>query len=401
MTITPNTPDPVGRPRRRRSRSHLHRRPDQPPAPGRHLHHHHRGGVRDSLKVLMAALALVGITGMYLRQVRSNGRPRAHRLRGVRRRLPRHHVHVTSSPPTSCPTSPRPTPASSTTSSPSPPAAHRARRHRAAAERRSQVAGRRLPGRAASLFGIALYRARVLPRWAAALLAVGGVVSVALAVMPDAFYRFLAFPNGIAMIAPRLLAVAGRRAARDPADAVDTPRRSTAVRRMNTSPAHAAPGPVPAAPVPGRGAPAGWWVPPALLALAVIPVAGRHRAPHRGAGRTRGPADRRSLRRVPVPLVVHIVAAVVYAVLGAFQFSARLRRRHPGWHRRAGRLLVGPRSRGRVLRAVDDAGLPPEGRHRRHPLGDPAAGQLGRWAPASSSAWSPSATATSPVTGPG
>ena len=42
----------------------------------------------------------------------------------------------------------------------------------------------------------------------------------------------------------------------------------------------------------------------------------------------------------PVPLVVHIVAAVVYALLGAFQFSARLRRRHPGWHRRAGRLLV-------------------------------------------------------------
>ena len=51
------------------------------------------------------------------------------------------------------------------------------------------------------LFGIALYRARVLTRWAAALLAVGGVVSAALAVMPDAFYRFLAFPNGIAMIA--------------------------------------------------------------------------------------------------------------------------------------------------------------------------------------------------------
>ncbi len=37
---------------------------------------------------------------------------------------------------------------------------------------------------------------------------------------------------------------------------------------------------------------------------------------------------------------MHIVSAVVYAVLGAFQFSARLRRRRPGWHRRAGRLLV-------------------------------------------------------------
>lgn len=50
------------------------------------------------------------------------------------------------------------------------------------------------------LFGIALYRARVLARWAAALLAVGGLVSAALMVMPDAFYRLLAFPNGIAMI---------------------------------------------------------------------------------------------------------------------------------------------------------------------------------------------------------
>jgi hypothetical protein len=51
------------------------------------------------------------------------------------------------------------------------------------------------------LFGIALYRARVLPRWAAVLLAFGGLVSAALSVMPDAFYRLLAYPNAIAMIA--------------------------------------------------------------------------------------------------------------------------------------------------------------------------------------------------------
>jgi hypothetical protein len=51
------------------------------------------------------------------------------------------------------------------------------------------------------LFGIALYRARVLDRWAAALLAVSGLVTVTLSVMPDAFYRFLAWPNGIAMVA--------------------------------------------------------------------------------------------------------------------------------------------------------------------------------------------------------
>ena len=51
------------------------------------------------------------------------------------------------------------------------------------------------------LFGIALFRAGVVARWAAALLAVGGLVTAALSFMPDAFYRLLAFPNGIAMIA--------------------------------------------------------------------------------------------------------------------------------------------------------------------------------------------------------
>ena len=51
------------------------------------------------------------------------------------------------------------------------------------------------------IFGIALYRARVLPRWAAALLAIGGAVSAAQQVLPDPWFRLLAFPNGIAMIA--------------------------------------------------------------------------------------------------------------------------------------------------------------------------------------------------------
>ena len=37
---------------------------------------------------------------------------------------------------------------------------------------------------------------------------------------------------------------------------------------------------------------------------------------------------------------MHIVATIGYALLGAFQFSAGIRRRRPGWHRRAGRVLV-------------------------------------------------------------
>ena len=43
----------------------------------------------------------------------------------------------------------------------------------------------------------------------------------------------------------------------------------------------------------------------------------------------------------PLPVVVHIVSAAVYSILGAFQFAAGFRRRRPGWHRWAGRLLVG------------------------------------------------------------
>jgi uncharacterized membrane protein len=42
----------------------------------------------------------------------------------------------------------------------------------------------------------------------------------------------------------------------------------------------------------------------------------------------------------PLPVVFHVFGAAVYAFVGAFQFSARLRRRHLGWHRKAGRVLL-------------------------------------------------------------
>ena len=95
------------------------------------------------------------------------------------------------------------------------------------------------------------------------------------------------------------------------------------------------------APVPGRGRRrAGWLVPAGLLALAVIPVLGAiGRIVEVLGGPEVLPTDTR-FAASPGPLIVHIVASVFYAVLGAFQFSARLRRRRPGWHRRTGRLLV-------------------------------------------------------------
>lgn len=50
------------------------------------------------------------------------------------------------------------------------------------------------------IFGIALFRARVLARWAAVLLAVSTVATVALAVLPESFDRPMAVPEGVALI---------------------------------------------------------------------------------------------------------------------------------------------------------------------------------------------------------
>ncbi|WP_233413628.1 hypothetical protein [Nucisporomicrobium flavum] len=50
------------------------------------------------------------------------------------------------------------------------------------------------------VFGVALFRARVLARWAAALLAAGTVATLALAVLPESFNRPLAVPTGVALI---------------------------------------------------------------------------------------------------------------------------------------------------------------------------------------------------------
>jgi hypothetical protein len=50
------------------------------------------------------------------------------------------------------------------------------------------------------IFGIALFRAGVLARWAAALLAVSTVATAALAVLPASFDRPMAVPEGVALI---------------------------------------------------------------------------------------------------------------------------------------------------------------------------------------------------------
>ena len=49
------------------------------------------------------------------------------------------------------------------------------------------------------IFGIALFRANVLARWAAALLAVGALATVATGILPQ-YERLFAFPTGVALV---------------------------------------------------------------------------------------------------------------------------------------------------------------------------------------------------------
>ena len=84
----------------------------------------------------------------------------------------------------------------------------------------------------------------------------------------------------------------------------------------------------------------GWRAPAALVALSAVPLlAGTARLVELAGGPAVIPADAR-FTASPLPVVVHIVCAALYALVGAFQFAAGFRRRQPGWHRAAGRVLV-------------------------------------------------------------
>jgi uncharacterized membrane protein len=81
-------------------------------------------------------------------------------------------------------------------------------------------------------------------------------------------------------------------------------------------------------------------VPAALVALSLIPLtAGVLRLIQLAGGPAVMPADDR-FTGFPVPLVIHIVGAAVFALVGAFQLLPRLRRGGRAWHRRAGRVVA-------------------------------------------------------------
>jgi uncharacterized membrane protein YozB (DUF420 family) len=90
----------------------------------------------------------------------------------------------------------------------------------------------------------------------------------------------------------------------------------------------------------GRTQSGGWPVPAALIALSAIPLAaGTLRLVQLAGGPELMPADDR-FDAFPAALVVHIIGAAVFALVGMFQFVPGIRRRHRAWHRRAGRVVA-------------------------------------------------------------
>jgi uncharacterized membrane protein len=88
----------------------------------------------------------------------------------------------------------------------------------------------------------------------------------------------------------------------------------------------------------GRSFFQGWRLPVALLVLGAIPlVAGTARLAGLVARVPVTPENARFFDS-PIPVFLHVVGAIAFSVLGAFQLAPDLRRRHPGWHRAAGRM---------------------------------------------------------------
>lgn len=85
-----------------------------------------------------------------------------------------------------------------------------------------------------------------------------------------------------------------------------------------------------------------WLIATGLILLALVPsLAGSMRIGEIASGAPETPVNARFLQ-MPLPVVLHIVGALVYSLVGAFQFLPSLRRRHLSWHRFAGRYLLVP-----------------------------------------------------------
>jgi len=81
-----------------------------------------------------------------------------------------------------------------------------------------------------------------------------------------------------------------------------------------------------------------WPVPAALIALSLIPAAAGAARLTQLAGGAPVTSENARFFALPLPVIVHVIGATTFCILGAFQFVPALRRGR--WHRLAGRVLV-------------------------------------------------------------
>ncbi len=83
-----------------------------------------------------------------------------------------------------------------------------------------------------------------------------------------------------------------------------------------------------------------WLVPLGLILLTLIPIiSGALRITQLSGGPQLRPAEAR-FTDSPVPVMLHIVSATLFSLVGAFQFVPALRRGRRSWHASAGRVLI-------------------------------------------------------------
>ena len=83
-----------------------------------------------------------------------------------------------------------------------------------------------------------------------------------------------------------------------------------------------------------------WLIPAGLILVSLIPVAaGSSRLIWLASGGEVTAANAHFAAQ-PLPVVAHIIAVVVFCLLGALQFSPGLRRRNLRWHRMSGRVVL-------------------------------------------------------------
>lgn len=83
-----------------------------------------------------------------------------------------------------------------------------------------------------------------------------------------------------------------------------------------------------------------WKMPLALLAISAIPLAaGIARLAGLASGLD-GSADNARFVAAPSPVILHILSASLFSILGALQFSSGLRQLSPTWHRVSGRIVL-------------------------------------------------------------